>query len=143
MISDITPAPVIDHEGDVTAHELLEMAAAEFGQRDAYVEASGDRLTFGQWNDAAAGTAAAFFELGVRVGDVVALILPSSIDYAICYQAAMRLGGMTSGINPRLGPAEIANILHRGRPRVVISEDDRRLPEGDYVRLTRSELRAL
>ena len=40
---------------------------------------------------------------GVRKGDVVALLLPSSIDYAVCYHASLRLGAVTSGVNPRLG----------------------------------------
>ena len=143
MSPHLVPPPVIVHDGNTPAHELLEMAAAEFGDRDAYVEANGDRLTFGQWNDAADGTAAAFLELGVGVGDVVTLILPSCIDYAICYQAAMRLGAITSGINPRLGPDEVASILHRSRPRIVISEDDRTILEGEYLHLTRSELLTL
>jgi acyl-CoA synthetase (AMP-forming)/AMP-acid ligase II len=143
MSPDLIAPPVIVHDVDITAHELLETAAAEFGQRDAYVEANGDRLTFGQWNDAADGTAAAFLELGVGVGDVVALILPSCIDYAVCYQAAMRLGAITSGINPRLGPDEVASILHRSRPCIVISEDDRLVPEGEHVHLTRSDLAPL
>lgn len=126
-----------------TAHELLRWAAGEHGNRDAYVDASGEHLTFAQWERAADGTAFALAELGVRVGDVVALILPSCIDYAICFQATMRLGAITSGINPRLGPAEVASILERSEPRVVICEDDREVPEGPFRLLARSTLRAL
>jgi acyl-CoA synthetase (AMP-forming)/AMP-acid ligase II len=126
-----------------TAHELLRWAADEYPDRDAYVDAEGEHLTFAQWERAADGTAFALSELGVRAGDVVALILPSCIDYAICFQAAMRLGAITSGINPRLGSAEVASILERSEPRVVISEDDRPVPEGPFRVLARSELRAL
>src|ERR1700722_11656450 len=43
------------------------------------------RLTFRQWDDAADDVAGLFTSLGVAKGDVVALLLPSSIDYAICY----------------------------------------------------------
>ena len=38
---------------------------------------------------------------------------PLRSHYAVCYQAAMRLGAITSGINPRLGPAEVAGIVQR------------------------------
>ena len=40
-------------------------------------------------------------------------MVPSSIDYAICYQAAMRLRAITTGINIRLGPIEVASIVER------------------------------
>ena len=116
MASEPSVLPPVIRLSDGTAHESLRVAAAEHGDRDAYVEASGDRLTFAQWEAAADGTAVALAGLGVGEGDVVALVLPSSIDYAVCYQAAMRLGAITSGINPRLGPAEVASVLRRAEP---------------------------
>ena len=60
------------------------------------------RLTFagvGGRRRAVAGILAA---MGVARGDVVCLLLPSSIDYAVCYQAAARLGAITTGVNLRL-----------------------------------------
>ncbi len=77
-----------------------------------------------EWDRAADGVAAYFAGAGVTAGDVVALLVPSSIDYAVCYQAAMRLRAITTGINPRLGPPEIASILERTQPRVVVRPDD-------------------
>jgi acyl-CoA synthetase (AMP-forming)/AMP-acid ligase II len=135
--------PPIAHHRELTAHELLRAMAAMHGDLDAYVQADGERLTFAQWDDAADGTALALAELGVKAGDVVGLILPSCIDYAICFQAAMRLGAITSGINPRLGPAEVASILERCPPRVLVVDGDRTVPEGTFTRLARSELRVL
>lgn len=143
MTAELHVPSLVAHDKDTTTHELLRLAATSYGDREAYVEATGDRLTFEQWNDAANGTASAFAELGVGVGDVVVIILPSCIDYAVCYQAAMRLGAITSGVNPRLGPDEVASILERSRPRIVISEDDRLVPQGGFVHLTRSQLSAL
>ncbi len=136
------PAPVVHLPGR-TAHEVLRSVAAEHGDRDAYVEADGDRLTFAQWDEAADGTARAFAELGLGEGDVVVLILPSSIDYAVCYQAAMRLGAITSGINPRLGPAEVASILRRSEPRIVVHEDDEATAGDGCHTLPRGALRSL
>ncbi len=135
------PSPVVHLPGK-TSHEVLRAVAADHGDLDAYVEAEGERLTFAQWNDAADGTASAFADLGLGEGDVVALLIPSSIDYAICYQAAMRLGAITSGINPRLGPAEVASIVHRSQPRLMVGEDDRSIP-GSAHHLTRATLRPM
>jgi acyl-CoA synthetase (AMP-forming)/AMP-acid ligase II len=133
------PRPVV-HLNDATSHETLRAVAAEYGDREAYVDAHGERMTFAEWDSAADGTAAALADLGVAEGDVVALIIASSIDYAICYQAAMRLGAITSGVNPRLGPGEVASILRRSRPSVLITEGDRELPPGEFHRLDRSIL---
>ncbi len=78
-----------------TTVELLRETAAAHPDRDAYVEID-RRLTFSAWDRAADGLAATWAAAGVGAGDVVALILPSSIDYAICYQAAMRLRAVTT-----------------------------------------------
>jgi acyl-CoA synthetase (AMP-forming)/AMP-acid ligase II len=103
--------------------ELLRQVAAEHPDRAAFVEFD-RRLTFREWDLAADGVAAFFASCGVRPGDVVALLVPSSIDYAVCYQAAMRLRAITTGINTRLGPPEITSILDRTEPRVVIRDAD-------------------
>ena len=103
--------------------ELLRKVSAEHSGRAAFVEVD-RRLTFAQWDRAADGVARFFADRGVRPGDVIALLVPSSIDYAVCYQAAMRLRAITTGINTRLGPPEIASILERTRPRVVIRDTD-------------------
>ena len=53
-------------------------------------------------------------------GDVVCLLLPSCIDYAVLYAGLLRLGAITSGINPRLGAGEVASILDRAAPVLVV-----------------------
>jgi acyl-CoA synthetase (AMP-forming)/AMP-acid ligase II len=125
-----------------TTVELMAAVVAAHPQREAFVD--GDRrLTFAGWDTAADAVAAALSELGVGKGDVVCLFLPSSADYAVCYQAAMRLGAITSGINTRLGRAEVASILARTDPAVIVCDDPAALParpnEGTAV-LTRAQL---
>ena len=88
-----------------TAVELLDAVAEAYPEREAFVDGE-KRLTYSGWWEAAQGVAAAMVAAGVGHGDVVCLALPSSIEYAICYQAAMRLGAITSGLNTRLGPLE-------------------------------------
>jgi acyl-CoA synthetase (AMP-forming)/AMP-acid ligase II len=125
--------------GDLsTVVDVLRVAAVENAQLEAYVEmaepdstgvvAPGPdgrrRLTFAQWDAAADGVAALLSAHGVTKGDVVCLLLPSSIDYAVCYQAATRLGALTTGVNLRLGPAEQASITARTRPVVTVVDTD-------------------
>src|ERR1700735_759439 len=133
------PEPVVQLT-DANNDELLRAVAAAHPARDAYVDAHGERLTFAAWDRAADGTAAGFAELGVGEGDVVSLLLPSGIDYAICYLAAMRLGAITSGINTRLGPAEVASILRRSEPRLLVADAGQPAVPGAPHTLDRTEL---
>ncbi|MGO9455563.1 MAG: class I adenylate-forming enzyme family protein [Acidimicrobiales bacterium] len=119
------PAPAApDHaEPPQDAVTLLGGTARRHPGAEAFVESSGERITFAQWDAAADGVAAALADRGVVAGNVVCLLLPSSIRYMVCYQAAMRLGAVTSGVNLRLGPSETTYILERSTPRVTVVED--------------------
>ena len=52
----------------------------------------------------------------VRRGDVVGIMLSSGIDYAVAYHAIIRAGAVATGINPRLGPAEVHHIHRAAGP---------------------------
>lgn len=108
--------------GDIVT--LLREAAALDGDLDAFVDADGRRLSFGQWDRAADGVAAGLADRGVGIGDVVCLLLPSSLEYMICYQAVVRLGAIASGVNLRLGTAEISHLVAVADPRATIIVDD-------------------
>lgn len=115
-----------------TTVDLMAAVVDAYPEREAFV-GGGRRLTFAGWDRASSSVAAGLAELGVGKGDVVCLFLPSSAEYAVCYQAAMRLGAITSGINTRLGPAEVASIFARTDPRVVICERPADLPAAPPV----------
>ncbi|MCU4183451.1 AMP-binding protein [Acidiferrimicrobium sp. IK] len=99
----------------------METAAALHGDADAYVEGDA-HLSFRGWAAAADAVAAEMVDRGVRPGDVVALHLPPSIDYAVAVAATLRAGAVATGINTRLGPREIAGILEQCRPALVVRE---------------------
>ena len=135
--------PVRRLTGDfATVPEILRAAAEACPDHEAFVDGA-VRLTFAAWHRSASGLANAFAALGVAKGDVVCLLLPPSADYAICYQAAMRLGAVTTGINLRLGPSEVRGILERTRPIITVVDDQRQAPEGAGRVVRRSELAAL
>ena len=98
------------------------------GAVEAYVEPDGEggrrSLTFEAWDRAADGVAGHLARLGVAKGDVVCLLLPSSIEYAVLYAALLRLGAITSGINPRMGAGEVASIVDRAAPVLLVLDPE-------------------
>jgi len=108
--------------------DLLRRAATDEPDREAFLHGD-ERVTYGRLDRMADGVAATLAGRGVTTGDVVALLLPSSIAFAACYLGAARVGAITTAINLRLGPAEQSSILRRAEPRVVVTGDPARLPE--------------
>ena len=124
------PVHRIPLERHQTVVSVLREAATLNADLEAYVEphqpGGPERraMTFAQWDRRADGVAGALAELGVAKGDVVCLLLPSSIDYAVLYAGLLRLGAITSGINPRLGRNEVDSIVSRTQPVLVIHEPE-------------------
>ncbi len=120
-------------DAHATVVGVLRQAAEINGDVEAYVEPARSvngsttprqSMTFEQWDRAADGVAGWLSDHGVGHGDVVALVLPSSIDYAIVYAAALRLGAISSGVNPRLGKGELASIFSRSRPLATVIDHE-------------------
>jgi acyl-CoA synthetase (AMP-forming)/AMP-acid ligase II len=98
-----------------TLADVMDAAAREIAGVEAYVEGE-RRVTFGAWLEAADGVAAALVRRGVAPGDVVAILLPPSIEYAVALAGVARMGGVATGLNIRLGRLEVEAIVERGRP---------------------------
>ena len=107
--------------------QALEAAGHQLCDREAYVDGL-DRITFGEWLALSRGVAGHLAAAGVRAGDVVALMLPPSIDYAASLGAAALLGAVTTGINTRLGPVEVGAVLRAAGPALVLRDEHQTLP---------------
>lgn len=105
-----------------TFGEAMQAAVREHGEQTAYVE-KGRQFTFAEWDDAAGALAAQLAVRGVVAGDVVALLLPSGIDFAIAYAAGLRLGAVVTAVSVRAGAKEVAAILAACSPALVIRDD--------------------
>jgi acyl-CoA synthetase (AMP-forming)/AMP-acid ligase II len=122
-----------------TAADLLRRVAADHPDREAYVHGE-KRVTYAWLDRAADGFAATLIDRGVAPGDVVCLVLPSSMKFAACYLGALRAGAVTSAINLRLGPGEKASVIERTSPRVTVVGDGVVLPDdvdaGDCIHVS-------
>jgi acyl-CoA synthetase (AMP-forming)/AMP-acid ligase II len=105
-----------------TVVDVLERVAADHGDIEAYIDGD-QRLTYAGLAARSAGVALLLRDLGVGRGDVVAIKLPTSIEYALVYLAALRLGAVATGINPRLGRREVEGISALARPAVTVVDD--------------------
>lgn len=99
----------------------MQRAMVKHGGREAYVDGPA-RMTFAQWSRRSASLAAEFAVRGVRAGSVVALLVDSGLEYAIAYLAALRLGAVVTGLNPRLGTREVGAILAACEPDLVVKD---------------------
>ena len=108
--------------------DWLRAIAHTDGARDAFVyhdaaDADGvmRRMTYADWDRRSNALAAGLAELGFAAGDVLALLLPPRVEYALCYLAAAKIGVVTTGINPRFGDGEIDFILRDSGARAVVT----------------------
>ena len=61
-------------------------------------------------------------EQQIGEGDVVALVLPATVEYLTIYLGAARIGAITAGINTRLTEHERAQLLTIARPSLVVDD---------------------
>jgi len=99
---------------------VVREAARRFRDDVALVSSDGEEVTYLDLYHRSEAAAGWLFEQGVGEGDVVAIALPSGIDYVIAYLAAARIGAITTGINPRFGPDERARVIERAGPKLVV-----------------------
>ncbi|MBI5524619.1 MAG: long-chain fatty acid--CoA ligase [Desulfarculus sp.] len=69
-------------------------------------------LTYRQLDELVDRLATAFHGLGLKKGDVVAMMLPNSHQFVVTYYACQRLGLVTTAINPTYKPLEIKHQLN-------------------------------
>jgi acyl-CoA synthetase (AMP-forming)/AMP-acid ligase II len=105
-----------------TLPDLLRAAAREAPDAPAFRYRS-EVLSYGAWDALADRLAAALAGRGVRAGEVVALLLPSTPLYPVAYLAAARAGAVTVGINVRYRRTEVGHLLRRSGAVCLIAID--------------------
>jgi acyl-CoA synthetase (AMP-forming)/AMP-acid ligase II len=94
----------------VTLAATVREAARRFGERAAFVDPDGSRLSYAALHARSDEVAAGMLAAGLGPGDVVLLRLPSDSSYVVAYAAAAKIGAITAGVNPRLAPPEQAAV---------------------------------
>lgn len=116
----------------------LDRAAARDPDKTAFLfEGSGWEATLGfaEWRDASHLVARALSVLGVRHGDRVAILCPGSPVWPVLQVACSRLGAILVPVNVRYRLDEIAFVVTKSRPSVLITVE--RIRDVGYPELVR------
>jgi long-chain acyl-CoA synthetase len=110
---------------DGTLPDLLDAAVAEFPDKIAltfYVDPKlpPSRMTYRQMQDATLRFATALYQLGVRKGDRVAIMLPNCPQFPIAFYGLLRLGAIAVNTNPLYVSREMKEQFHDAGAETVI-----------------------
>ena len=106
-----------------TLTEALRGAASRFGDAPAFVDAGGWPIGFAELDRVTDEVATGLADRGVAEGSVAALLLGSTVDYAVAYLALAKVGAVTAGVNPRFTADEQRRCLEVVRPDVVLATE--------------------
>ena len=67
--------------------------------------------------------ATSFSRMGVKKGDVIAILLPNCFQFTITYFATVKLGAIVIPINPTYKPIEILHVLEQVKPKGLVCMD--------------------
>lgn len=112
-----------------TVGDLVDSAAAET-DRDALVFPEG-RLTYPQLAEATTRMARSLRALGVGSGDKVGILMPNTMDFALAFVAAAKLGAVTVPINGRFKAHELGYVIEHADISVLLTAAGP-VPSTDY-----------
>ncbi len=105
-----------------TIGDLLLTAADRYPDSDAIVFPEA-RLSYGELAQRSLGWARALRAVGVRPGDHVGLLMPTSFDFVEIMFGIALAGGVIVPINARYKPAELAYVIENGDLVTVVTTD--------------------
>ncbi len=100
----------------------LERASRDFPDTPAFVSPHWGSLSFTQLALSAREVAAGLAARGIGEGSVIALVLPSDLDYVVTYLGAAHLGAVTAGISPLLTRGEASTCLQVVQPDLIVTD---------------------
>ncbi len=103
-------------------HELLATAVARFPSITA-LDFLGKRTSYAALGQLVERAAAGFQRLGVEKGTRVALCLPNTPYYVICYYAILRAGGVVVNLSPLYVERELRHFLQDSGARIAVTLD--------------------
>ena len=104
---------------ETTHVEVQAEAVRVYADRDAIVMGD-ERLTYRELGERIDALAAGLWKLGLRKGDVVVLLLPTSLEFVYSYWALGKTGAVVAPVEPLSRRAEVAHILADSEAKAVV-----------------------
>lgn len=80
--------------------------------------------TYGQFDEITDRLAASLIQLGIHIGDRVAIHLSNSAEIVFCYYACFKIGAVAVPLNNRLKAQELEYIINHSGTKICISQAD-------------------
>ncbi len=104
-------------------HDLVLQSCSQFSGKTALVDAScGRRITFSEYATLVESAARGFVSAGLRPGEIVAILLPNSWEFAVSYHAATLAGAIPTLLNPSYREREIRYQLENSGATFLITD---------------------
>lgn len=97
----------------------LRRAATESPERP-FIRMTSGEWTYGLFNSDTDRVAAGLHALGVHRGDIVSLVLPNCIEFAVVWFALAKLGAVTAPVNTSFQGQVLANALNLVESKLVV-----------------------
>ncbi|MEO5877506.1 MAG: AMP-dependent synthetase/ligase [Streptosporangiaceae bacterium] len=93
-----------------TICDQLRDTAAQYGDHPAYTDLGGPTLTWAETRQHALQVAASLIELGLRPGEVVALMMPNRSEHVLADLGTVHAGGIPTTVYATLAPDQVAFV---------------------------------
>jgi long-chain acyl-CoA synthetase len=104
-------------------HDVVLQSCHRNSNKTALIDAScGRRITYGEYGTLVESLARGLVSAGLTPGEVVAIFLPNSWEFAIAYHAATLAGGIPTLLNPSYREREIRYQLQNSSATFLLSD---------------------
>ncbi len=100
--------------------DLITATSRSYGSYPCFVAPDGATRTYREVNERVNRLARALLDTGLERGDRLAIVAVDSADHAEVVLACLKAGIVYCDLNFRLRPSELANIVGRAEPRMVV-----------------------
>src|SRR6266478_3441094 len=104
-------------------HNVILDSSRKFANKTALIDASlNRRFTYAEYGEIVEGLARGLVAAGLRPGEVVAIFLPNSWEFAVTYHAATLAGGIPTLLNPTYREREVRYQLENSGAAFLITD---------------------
>jgi malonyl-CoA/methylmalonyl-CoA synthetase len=101
-------------------YRWIESVAQSAGHSTCLEDDLGRRMSYGEVHQSVGRYGAVLLDLGVHVGDRVALQVEKSLEAVLVYLACLRVGAAVVPLNTAYTPAELRHFISDSQPQVLI-----------------------